>query len=737
MIPVPPGSDHRAWTLSRRLRHHTARVSGSAALTVRETLPSPGPWPVSQPDLSGCDTEPVHIPGAIQPQGALLVVRPHDLLVVQASANLEGFVGMTAAAALGRTLAEVLGDAPAEALVAATERYAYAPSNVLAFDEAGGRVLQARVHRSGRMMCVELEPAVAPAALSSPIGTAQAVLASLTQAIDQAELFEIAAREIRQLTGYDRVMIYRFDPDLHGEVVAETRAPHLKGFLGLHYPATDIPLQARRMFLQQRVRLIADVHAEPVPMLVSRDLSDDAPLDMTCCTWRSVSPVHLEYLRNMGVGASCSIALSSPQLGPEADGQPGLWGLIACHHDSPYWMDAELRASVDIISQVLSMLLGSLGDADIERRRRRQGGVTASLAGRLQSDGLLVDAVAAIGADLLGLVAADGAMLRIDGEVRCLGQTPEAADAGRALSVLFEAANGALLALDDLTLRHPDLAACRRDGSGVLLQPLSPASDDAILWFRPEQQQAVVWAGNPDKLADRGIKPGPDPGRLTPRKSFEAWRQVVEGRSRRWTEADLALAAEARRAITAEALRRTQATLRRVEDRLGFALAAGSLGTWEIDPAAGRLHASAIMGAQFGLPPEARLTFEQMLGAMPSDDRAAYLLKLARTLADDSSFNAQFRARRPDGSERWIEHRGRLLRQSGRPATLTGIALDITGRKQIEAESHATATGWRRWSATARRRWRQRSAACRPRCRSTRAPGGRCGSRRRWRRSAS
>nr|WP_321986178.1 GAF domain-containing protein [uncultured Lichenicoccus sp.] len=635
-----------------------------------------------EPDLSSCDTEPVHIPGSIQPQGALLVVRPDNLLVVQASANLEAFVGMAAQAALGRTLAEVLGQAPADALLAAIERYAYAPSNVLAFNRPGGDVQQARVHRSGCMICVELEPAVVLTPLNSPISTAQSVLASLTKATNQHELFEIAAREIRQLTGYDRVMIYRFDPDRHGEVVAEARAPHLKPFLGMHYPATDIPLQARRMFLQQRVRLIADVYAEPVPMLVARAAADDPPLDMTYCTWRSVSPVHLEYLHNMGVGASCSIALSSPETGPDANGEPGLWGLIACHHDQPYWMNPDLRASVDIVSQVLSLLLGSLGDADIEQQRRRQSGVIASLGGRLATDGLLVDAVAALGADLLGLVAADGAVLRIGGEVRCFGRTPGPSDAARALAVLSQAANGRVLALDNLTLRHPDLAACQREGCGVLLQPLSRANDDAILWFRPEQPLTVVWAGNPDKLAD----PGLDPGRLTPRKSFEAWKQVLEGRSRPWTQADLALAGEAQHAVAGETFRRLRATLQGVEDRLGFALSAASLGTWEIDPAAGTLHASAIMSAQFGLPADAALTCEQMLGGMQPDDRAAYLVRLARSVADDSSFNAQFRARRPDGSERWIEHRGRLLRSPGRPPTLTGIALDITGRKQIETE---------------------------------------------------
>ena len=235
-------------------------------------------------------------------------------------------------------------------------------------------------------------------------------------------------------------MVYRFDHDEHGEVVAEARASHLRPFLGMHYPATDIPQQARRMFLQQRVRLIADVHAEPVPMIVgaAQDAADGAPLDMTYCTWRSVSPIHLEYLRNMGVAASCSIALTLYGAGR----QPRLWGLIACHHDTPYWMDADLRASVDMISQVMSVLLHSLGDAQVEQHRREQSGVIASLAGRLNQPGSMIDAVASLGPDLLGLASADGALLRIGGEVRCLGQTPPPDDALHALSVLFGVGQG-------------------------------------------------------------------------------------------------------------------------------------------------------------------------------------------------------------------------------------------------------------------------------------------------------
>ena len=530
------------------------------------------------------------------------------------------------------------------------------------------------------MICVELEPATSGQAFGSPVTMAQSVLAGLNRARSLMELCQLAARDIRGLTGYDRVMVYRFDHDEHGEVVAEARASHLRPFLGMHYPATDIPQQARRMFLQQRVRLIADVHAEPVPMIVgaAQDTADGAPLDMTYCTWRSVSPIHLEYLRNMGVAASCSIALTLYGAGR----QPRLWGLIACHHDTPYWMDADLRASVDMISQVMSVLLHSLGDAQVEQHRREQSGVIASLAGRLNQPGSMIDAVASLGPDLLGLASADGALLRIGGEVRCLGQTPPPDDALHALSVLFGVAKGSLLALDDLALRFPGLASCARDGSGVLLQPLSPGTDDAILWFRQEEQHTVVWAGNPDKLAASG----PEPGRLTPRKSFEAWKQVTHGRARRWTPPDLASAGDVQRAIEAEALRRVRTTLQGVEERLGFALTAGSLGTWEIDPGVPILQASALMKAQFGVPADATLDYEQMLAAILVEDRAGYRLKLTRELAHDSSFNAQFRIRRPDGSERWIEQRGRRVQRPGHRPTLTGVSVDITARKQIEAE---------------------------------------------------
>jgi light-regulated signal transduction histidine kinase (bacteriophytochrome) len=376
-------------------------------------------------------------------------------------------------------------------------------------------------------------------------------LETFKNAATRVELCELAVRGLKAITGYDRVLAYRFAPDGHGEVIAEDRAPHLEPYLGLRYPAGDIPPQARAMYLRQRVGAIADSSYRPVPVIVDPALDGDITLDLTHSTLRSVSPIHCEYMRNMNTAASLTIGLAHRQ---------DLWGMLVCHHETPRVAGPELRAVAEMIGQVVSLLLDSLGTGEVYARRLERNDTLRALTDRLSGSAPLAEALVAAQSELLDLVEATGAALRLDGKVTILGRAPPLPSAERAMAVLSVAMAGEVGAVDDLGLRHPELACCTLAGSGALLLRLAPDSEDAILWFRPELSQTIAWGGNPAEHASSD----PVTGKLSARTSFAAWQETVRGRSAPWAEADLALARELRSVVAAAAAQRTSAALARL-----------------------------------------------------------------------------------------------------------------------------------------------------------------------------
>ena len=384
-----------------------------------------------------------------------------------------------------------------------------------------------------------------------PVTMVEAVLQTFARAAGRGELCELAVRGLKAITGYDRVMAYRFGEDGHGEVIAEACAAQLEPYLGFCYPATDLPPQARRLFMRQPIGAIADSSYQPVPLLVDAALDDGTPLDLTHSSLRSVSPIHRQYMRNMKTAASLTVAL--------AHGEE-LWGMLVCHHTTPRVAGPRLRAVAAIIGRVVSLLLGSVGEAEIYAQRLNRNVTLRALVDRLAAPLPLPDALAAAETDLLRVVDAAGAVVRLSGATRCFGRTPPPAAAERALDVLQDEAGGEVVAVDDLGMRYPELAVCAREGSGALLLPLRQDANDAILWFRPELSRTITWGGNPAEHAMLE----PVTGRLSPRASFAAWRETVSGRSAPWVAADLVLAREVRSVLAAEVANRTKADLARL-----------------------------------------------------------------------------------------------------------------------------------------------------------------------------
>ncbi len=325
-------------------------------------------------DLDNCAREPIHIPGSVQPRGVLVVAQEPDLTISQISANVVELFGRTTAELLGRPIAELVGAAQA----AAIERTAAVFGDLrernpleLVIDINGTEVgFDAILHREkGRLLLVELELATGPRPFSFP-NTYQAVrgsVAELNRAAGLSELYDITARAVRELTGFDRVMVYRYDADYNGEVVAEAKRDDLNAFLGLHYPASDIPAQARALYEKNWLRIIDDVNYAPAPILPVENPVTGRPIDLTHATLRSVSPIHIEYLKNMGVSASMSISLMR-------DGR--LWGLIACHHYAgPHLPPYGVRAAAEFLGSTLSLrLVDRVEDDELRTRLAEPGG---------------------------------------------------------------------------------------------------------------------------------------------------------------------------------------------------------------------------------------------------------------------------------------------------------------------------------------------------------------------------
>jgi len=427
--------------------------------------------------------------------------------------------------------------------------------------------LDASLHRSEGLLVLEFEAAeLTDRFAADPLAGVQEMVAGLDTTSSLQSLCQTAAERVRAVANYDRVLVYRFMQDESGWVIAESCEPHLEPFLDLHYPAADIPKQARALYVKNWLRLITQVNYEPAPLIPRDNPTTGRPLDMTQAILRDVSPVHRQYLRNMGIDASMSISIV---IGG------ALWGLIACHHYSPRILPRHLRAVLE--------LFGSMFSLHLEARERGQE-FDARLASRMVLQNLMLNLATAddyaIGLtqqspNLLdyihgGDVSTDGrrqggVAVSVDGHLTFLGITPSKAQIEALIAWLDTRmqANEGLFSTDRLGELWPPAAAFAEVASGILVISVSDEASDFIIWFRPELVGVSRWAGEPKKQAGHGA----DSDTLSPRKSFEVWKETVRGRSLSWSIADIQAAFDLRTSllhvvlgrIKAAALQRKQA----------------------------------------------------------------------------------------------------------------------------------------------------------------------------------
>lgn len=477
-------------------------------------------------DLTSCDREQIQHINAIQSFGLFLAISG-DWTISHVSANIDHILGLPLNAVLGARLQDVIRS---DAVHAIRNRLSILMGpdgversfGVQLLDD--GRCYDLAIHRSQDLIIIEAEPSAAPGDLNA----GAMVRSMLARIKGQADFLPEAARLMQALTGFDRVMIYRFHPDGSGEVVAERARSGLEPFLGLRYPASDIPKQARALLVRNPVRILVEVDAEPSP-IVALDGAVTGPIDLSMSTLRTHSAMHIEFLQNMGVGATMTVSLVR-------DG--ALWGLISCHHRGRRHVGFEQRTTAELFGEVLSLLIEKRERAESESYEEHTRDLRRQLIAAVVERGATKRTVAHLAADVAHLIPCDGFAIYSDGVLTLNGDTPTVPECESLRPFLGEHAADRIFATAELGRMYAPARDFVDRAAGILVLPISRLTRDYLVFFRHETAHAVTWAGRPDKLHE--VRP--DGPRFSPRKSFTAWREIVRGKSMIWTTAELAAA---------------------------------------------------------------------------------------------------------------------------------------------------------------------------------------------------
>ncbi len=501
-------------------------------------------------DTSNCDREPIHQPSSIQPHGVLMVLSEPDLAVVQVSMNSREYLGLSPDEILGRPLGRALGDDVAEDLARGIERMEVGSRPRLlriVTVEAGGRTwrFHAVGHRVGDRVVLELE-----ASDGKPILDFHPTVDRFTLEVEAVtsipELTGLMAREARRLTGFDRVLVYRFDEGWNGTVVAEDGNGRLPSLLHHRFPASDIPAQARELYRTNRMRIIPDSGYSPVALVPSEDRASGARLDMSFATLRSVSPVHLQYMKNMETASSMSVSILR-------NGE--LWGLVSFHHREPRTADFPIRVSCDLMARVFALRLSGLEHNRGLERRMEVRSACSRLVAVMADRGDFVSALKDFPEDLLGIADSTGAAILTEGECLLLGETPTEEQTRALASWLFAEGNQDVFLTDSLPGVYAPSSQFKGVASGLLAIAVSKLHPSFVLWFRPEVIQTVKWGGPPEakaRVESDGVVT------LHPRTSFETWKQTVRDRSVPWRSSEVEGVTDLRNTIVGSVLRRAE-----------------------------------------------------------------------------------------------------------------------------------------------------------------------------------
>lgn len=503
---------------------------------------------IEQPlvDATTCDKESIHIPGSIQPYGFLLVIVPEDQVITHASDNVDAHLGFSAEQVIGRSLTEVFADeggtwlrhalanhtVEAKPIYLGTLRLAHGAYDVLA-------------HHAQQVLILEFEFAaeVAPDfRFFHPIVTR--FVSEVTSAQTIRAMSDIAVREIKKITGFGRVLLYRFDHHQHGEVLSEARDDGYHTYLNQHFPASDIPQQARALYVSNLVRLIADADYQPA-YLVPQTTASGEPVNLSQATLRSVSPVHIQYMKNMGTCASMSISIVI---------RGKLWGMISCHDHAPRRVAFEIRAVCEQLGQILALHFDAAEERKEFNHRLQLRGRLVSMLATLSQSGDFSGNMSRVASDLLEFANASGAALVQGNFISVFGKTPEVQKISELVTWLEQKSFDDIYHTDSLSKEYPPAGEYKDLASGMLAVSISQIHKHYLIWFRPEVVQTIDWAGNPyAKMRAASMSET-----LSPRRSFEVWSETVQATSRLWRPSEIETVLEFRTAILGIVLQRAE-----------------------------------------------------------------------------------------------------------------------------------------------------------------------------------
>lgn len=511
-------------------------------------------------NITSLKEAPIHLSAQIQPHGVLLVLEEPELKILQVSNNTWSILGITAENILQKKLEDLLDSFQIERIQAglSSGNLEFINPTKIWIRKKGDdyTVFDAVFHRNAEgFLIVELEPTITQENIPflSFYHLAKASISQLQKTANLRDFCQIIVQEVRKVTDFDRVMLYKFDDDGHGSVIAEDKLDNLEPYLGLHYPESDIPKPARKLFTSNSIRVIPNAHAQAVQMIPSVNPVSDRPVDLTNSILRSAATCHLEYLHNMGVGASLTISLIKDNK---------LWGLIACHHQTPKLVSYELRKACEFLGRVIFAEISAREETEDYDYRMNLTHIQSLLIEYMSQEDNFVDGLVKHQPNLLDLTGAQGAAVCFGDDFTLIGETPKEEDLVFLVQWLKNHLEEEVFYTDSLPQIYPDAERYKNVASGLLAIPISQRN--YVLWFRPEVIQTVNWGGDPNKAFEVNQLDGNV--RLCPRKSFELWKETVRLTSLPWKYVEIRAALELRKAIVNIVLRQADELAQLAQD---------------------------------------------------------------------------------------------------------------------------------------------------------------------------
>ncbi len=623
--------------------------------------------------LNDSDCELIYDQASIQPHGILLVLESPVLKILQVSNNTFEAIGIYPEALLGKFLQEFVETEEIEAVEKALfeKDNQHNPISLSFTSQKGKSFFQGTLNQSGLALIVELEQVVPPKASDcfNSYHLVQEPIDKIHNTPNLQVLCQTVVEEVRRMIGFDRAMVYQFDATGAGKVVAEDKIENLPPLLGLHYPATDIPPQARNQFSMNLIRFIPDINCQPVELIPDCNPLTNRPLDLGSSLLRTVSPCHVQYLKNMNVAATMTVTLIKDRK---------VWGLLACHHPTAKYVNYETRTACELLAKCLNRELSYKQDSEYREYAINLTETFQKLVTEFDRENSFVEGLLKSPDELLALVGATGAVVCVHENLITIGTTPELVEIANLIAWIKTQINNDLFHTDCLSKLYPPSEKFKEVASGLLVIAMSEMQNNYILWFRPEAIQTVNWAGKPDWPID--FKPDSTP-LMSPRTSFELWQETVRLKSLPWQQCEIEIARELQVAITS-------IELRKINQQLNLALSATKILFWDWDLPKHRVIWSREHEELFGLVPGTfGGTYESFTACIHPEDLKGVENAIDQARVQRADYCHEYRVVWPDGSIHWIEGKGKFFYSAaGDAVRMVGTVTEISDRKARELQ---------------------------------------------------